>query len=130
MSVIGVTRGYLRRGKMKVGDKVLHPVGAGEIVELNEDNLGNEIAKVKFNDENLPAGYWYSWLSPENFTLVEEDKRKYPLDLAYQIKKLERTIENFKNSRNKNDVKYKDLWDLQEKQAELLLELAKQHNVD
>ena len=49
-------------------------------------------------------------------------------DLVCQIDKLEKALKNFKNAREQSYVEYRDMWELQEKQAALLLELAKQYN--
>ena len=59
---------------------------------------------------------------------LEKNERRYHPDLAYQIQKLEQAVKNFKKSREQDIVKREDIWNLQENQAELLLELAKQHN--
>ena len=58
---------------MKVGDKVLHSYGKGKILKLIENNLGDEIARVKFEAAYPKGGHMYAWIDTHNLELVEED---------------------------------------------------------
>ena len=58
---------------MEVGDKVIHSYGKGKILKLTENNLGDEIARVKFEAAYPEGGYMYAWIDTHNLELVEED---------------------------------------------------------